>query len=118
MNTIHDLLTAHGIDSATWDELVPVLQSPAVQVGGAPTLNAEDATLALLEGDEPAHSSPEGYLSQRDRYRDLGLRGQGGMGEVRLVRDRRLHRSVALKAIRAENPTEAMYERFVQEVQV
>ena len=38
-------------------------------------------------------------LSALGRYEDLGLIGSGGMGEVRLVRDRELNRILAMKII-------------------
>ena len=51
------------------------------------------------------------------RYADKGLLGQGGMGEVRLVRDERIGRDVALKVIRGM-ASEAVVERFVREARV
>jgi eukaryotic-like serine/threonine-protein kinase len=53
------------------------------------------------------------------RYRDLGLLGLGGMGEVRRVLDRDLNRTVAMKVIAAhlmEQPSSLA--RFVEEAQV
>ena len=54
-----------------------------------------------------------------DRYEDLGVLGQGGMGQVRRVKDKRLGRIVAMKIMRPEllsNPREV--QRFVEEAQV
>lgn len=54
-----------------------------------------------------------------DRYEDLGLLGQGGMGQVRKVKDTRLGRTVAMKIMRPElvsNPREV--QRFVEEAQI
>ncbi len=52
------------------------------------------------------------------RFEDLGLLGQGAMGEVRRVRDRDLNRVMAMKVIRAglmERP--AILARFLEEAQ-
>lgn len=53
------------------------------------------------------------------RYADLGLLGQGGMGQVRKVKDSRLGRVLAMKIMRREllsNPREV--QRFIEEAQV
>jgi serine/threonine protein kinase len=55
--------------------------------------------------------------TDRDRYEDLGLLGQGGMGEVRRVRDRELNRVVARKQVRADAASPAALARFVEELQ-
>ncbi|MCB9797997.1 MAG: protein kinase, partial [Alphaproteobacteria bacterium] len=54
-----------------------------------------------------------------DRYRDLGLLGRGGVGEVRRMLDRTLQRKVAVKTLRreySENP--GMVARFIHEAQI
>src|SRR5262249_30025067 len=54
-----------------------------------------------------------------DRYLDDGALGQGGMGEVRLFKDRQIGRSVAVKLIRpsyAKDPS--ALARFVREARV
>ncbi len=52
------------------------------------------------------------------RYVDLGLIGEGGMGEVRRVLDRELNRTMAMKILRPELGTgEANVARFVEEAQ-
>ena len=56
---------------------------------------------------------------ENDRYEDMGVLGQGGMGQVRKVKDKRLGRVVAMKIMRPEllsNPREV--QRFVEEAQV
>ena len=53
-----------------------------------------------------------------DRYEDLGVLGQGGMGEVRRVRDRRLGRTLALKIIRPRALNRpGLVARFLEEAQ-
>jgi len=99
----------------------------------------EVAVLSLLEGDESPglehtldlspvpddteapHATPPAPLRpQADygRYEDLGPLGQGGMGEVRRVRDPDLNRVMAMKLCRAELMTRSsIVARFVQEAQ-
>ena len=53
---------------------------------------------------------------ENDRYEDMGVLGQGGMGQVRKVKDKRLGRVVAMAIMRPEllsNPREV--QRFVEE---
>ncbi|MGC6507146.1 MAG: serine/threonine protein kinase [Myxococcota bacterium] len=73
-------------------------------------------SVALVE-TEDADWNP--VVHNTDRYEDLGMLGQGGMGQVRRVKDRRLGRVVAMKIMRPEllsNPREV--QRFVEEAQV
>ena len=54
-----------------------------------------------------------------DRYEDLGLVGQGGMGEVRRVFDRELRRPLAMKIMRPGLPEVAdAPERFALEARI
>ena len=54
-----------------------------------------------------------------DRRYDLGpILGRGGMGEVRLARDQRIHRDVAVKLMRSATADEATTARFLREAQV
>ncbi|MCB9792849.1 MAG: SUMF1/EgtB/PvdO family nonheme iron enzyme [Alphaproteobacteria bacterium] len=73
---------------------------------------AEPSASLLTPRWEPLPGLPE-------RYEDLGPLGEGGMGEVRRVRDRELNRTMALKVIRAGVRTNAeTLARFVEEAQV
>lgn len=63
---------------------------------------------ALLEG-QPKFS---------ERYADIGLLGQGGMGEVRLCLDRRMEREVAIKRIDKARRSLPQRERFLREARI
>src|SRR5690349_13154251 len=57
--------------------------------------------------------------SDRDRYEPLGVLGKGGMGEVRLVKDRRIARHVAVKTLRSDVRTDPEYRaRFLLEARL
>jgi serine/threonine-protein kinase len=64
-----------------------------------------EATLALAPGDS-------------SRYSVGALLGQGGMGEVLLATDEQIGREVAVKRIRAANPSSEELSRFVREARV
>lgn len=87
------------------------------------TANRSDETTLADGDDRVAPPRPAGGLSAPihlgQRYEDYGLLGRGGMGEVRLCRDLRIGRKVALKVIRegrAERPRARA--RFVREAQI
>src|ERR1700735_1535118 len=74
---------------------------------------------ALLRGvaptRDPARTSPQ-HLS--DRYELGEILGFGGMSEVHLARDVRLHRDVAVKVLRADLARDpSFYLRFRREAQ-
>ena len=54
----------------------------------------------------------------RTRFRDLGELGRGGMADVRLARDNRLFRKVAVKSLRPDRATESAVARFVREARI
>jgi serine/threonine-protein kinase len=59
-----------------------------------------------------------GSSRTEERYDDLGLIGEGGMGEVRRVWDTVLHRAVAMKILKRElAEREDLVLRFVEEAQ-
>ncbi|MFO0547839.1 MAG: bifunctional serine/threonine protein kinase/MFS transporter [Polyangiaceae bacterium] len=79
---------------------------------GAP----DDADAILGPASLPTPSSGK---EDEPRYDDRGLLGVGGMGEVRLVRDRWMGRDVALKVIRDEAlGHENVRARFLREIRV
>ncbi len=67
---------------------------------------------------EPPREALEPRVIGLDRYEDLGLLGEGGMGEVRRVLDRDLNRVMAMKIIRPELLAHrTVVARFVEEAQ-
>ena len=80
------------------------------------TLVAAPATIPEGSGEalQPASLRLEGSA----RYLDLALLGSGGMGEVRLTRDLRLGREVALKRLHATLEHPELAQRFLREVRV
>lgn len=68
--------------------------------------------------EAPAPSTEVSALPLPSRYRDLGLLGRGGMGEVRRVHDEFLGRTVAMKLLRREVlSTPESVARFIEEAQ-
>ena len=58
-------------------------------------------------------------VADRDRYEAIGILGRGGMGEVRLYRDRRISRYVAYKVLRKAVEQDSGYRsRFLLEARV
>jgi len=102
-------------------------RSAALETYAGEQLNHEPLSLGV---DEPIFSSlgslPGGVplpkervrLSGLPRYEDLGLLGEGGMGEVRRVHDRKLGRTLALKTLHLpalQRPV--LMARFLEEAQ-
>ncbi len=99
-------------------------ESPRVHAPPADT-DPGDASLHALGGAETVAgdtSLPAAPLTASkidERYQDQGRLGRGGMGEVRLCRDVRIGREVALKVIRDERAGDARARaRFSKEVRV
>ena len=97
----------------------------------APTLDAKerarlsdpDNSYARAPG-EPSLSAVEPAVGEMDleehveRYEDGPLLGTGGMGEVRLQKDRRIGRAVAVKTMHSHVETSDTKQRFLREARV
>jgi serine/threonine-protein kinase len=69
-----------------------------------------------LGGEDRAEPAPDAVVGERYR---LGRRiGKGGMGEVMAARDQQIARDVAIKRMRAANPSEKAIQRFLREAMV
>jgi serine/threonine-protein kinase len=95
------------------DADLPTDLDPRAEAPALPADAPSDAP-AVTDLRDPADDAPD----LPPRYRDQGLLGVGGMGEVRRVHDRQLRRSVALKILHAELTGEEAEVRFLEEAQV
>jgi serine/threonine-protein kinase len=69
-----------------------------------------------LGGEDRPEPAPDAVVGERYR---LGRRiGKGGMGEVMAARDQQIARDVAIKRMRAANPSEKAIQRFLREATV
>lgn len=111
---IKEVAARHQLDP----ELVDALRSVVQQArSGAPSLSLGAPSTIDLTGEAfSLRSKPPITMG---RYEQLGLIGEGGMGEVFRVRDPELARPMALKALRASLCTRgAQLTRFREEAQV
>jgi serine/threonine-protein kinase len=89
---------------------IPDPETSAGQMSTAPASSDPLPPSGLVE---PAPASPW------DRYEDLGAIGEGGMGEVRRVRDRIMGRALAMKLMAADLATTAgARSRFLAEARL
>jgi serine/threonine protein kinase len=97
-----------------WDATLITGQRPALTESSAPTPTSMRRTTVLprveWKGDRPNIVPP-----QRERFEELRPLGQGGMGEVLLLKDHDIERLVALKRLTDANDLDRVL-RFVEEI--
>jgi serine/threonine-protein kinase len=87
------------------DGLAETLAAPAGACADRSSSNDPDATLTLdPRRVVPSPAVPDFPIAGGDRYQGIRFLGQGGMGKVFLARDLRLHREVAIKFVRSDDP--------------
>lgn len=90
----------------------------------APPETAQETRYTLItegEGLQPIHDENRAFDAVRfeDRYRQRGLLGKGGMGEVLACDDPWIGREIAMKSMRAEHRAHGeRRERFVREARI
>ncbi|MBS2012888.1 MAG: protein kinase [Deltaproteobacteria bacterium] len=101
------------------------MEDPKGQRDDAVTVAREDKTLAMartISSSPHAIGDPDAdvvVLPTARRYEPLGDLGEGGMGEVRLCKDRMIGREVAFKAVLgAHAGKENIRARFIREARV
>ena len=103
---------------ADFDTLVRQLTDPAQTMQSSLEDGPPDQNMDSLELVEGGRSVGQRWLGTSQRYTDLGLLGEGGMGEVRLVRDHDLGRTMAMKIVRSEVMSRPqLLARFIEEAQ-
>ena len=85
-------------------------RSPSTDRSNAPT--HQSPTIIPSWGPSAFASLPE------PGYQVGALIGRGGMGEVVVAQDQRIGREVAVKRIRAKNPTHDAVDRFLREARI
>ncbi len=90
--------------------------SPARGATQAGAAVGRTATTVLPRIDLDASARPVVIADPQDRYRELKSLGEGGMGEVALVRDNDIGREVAVKRMLPAAVRPTTIARFVEEV--
>jgi eukaryotic-like serine/threonine-protein kinase len=81
-------------------------------------IDGHNATLATPIPDDGGERPSAPLAYEGPRYRLGDVLGEGGMGEIVLAVDEQIGREVAVKRIRAEQPTGEQLSRFVREARV
>jgi serine/threonine-protein kinase len=133
MNALADTAAADpGVDALSATQVVPDdLQLGATVAAALPSVSVSAAELATIERQALTRSAANSSVLPRvevegetvvlssstgPRYATLRELGKGGMGEVDLVEDRDIGRTVALKRLLAGQAGPAAVARFVDEV--
>jgi serine/threonine-protein kinase len=82
-----------------------------------PGAGARDRAAPAREGTSPGLHATDA-VAFSERYEMLGLLGRGGMGEVRLCRDRVVGRELAMKVVHTHRVDSPHRWRFVREARV
>lgn len=116
---IRQALALTALAHSTPPDLATTLARPRPLVSDdAPTVTHDGTVAALGTGRLPLQSSPE-QTALPPRYEDLGAIGHGGMGDVRRVRDRTLHCTLAMKIVQDHLvPDPIALSRFIEEAQI
>lgn len=109
-----------GLPNAAITELQAVLDAAG---RGEPAYEPRDPRFS--PASEPPSSPPlhadepgSGFADFSERYEEMGMIGEGGMGEVRRMWDNALNRAVAMKILRRDlSDRDDLVLRFVEEAQ-
>ena len=112
---LETLLKKLDIQSESAEEILSLVE----QYAEFETLAMDEATMSMVGQAPIDHVFDEVEYDNDTRYQDCGMLGKGGMGEVRNVLDRKLHRNVAMKILHSawkDNSRERV--RFTSEGQI
>src|SRR6188474_2005135 len=88
-------------------------------LASAPTIRQAEAVSTFVTPPVEASDAPVVEMTFDDRYDVQGALGAGGMGEVRVCLDRRIHRAVALKVMLQKTMSSVdLRRRFLREARV
>jgi serine/threonine-protein kinase len=103
-------------DDATRYDTIPVVGPPGVRRDEPQTLGSLAPRGEGTEELDPDDVEP--HAPDAPRYVLGELIGRGGMGEVRVARDTRIDRDVAVKVLRSDRPSRDLVARFLREAQI
>lgn len=112
---LETLLEKLQIRSESAEEIISLIE----QHKDSETLVKDESTISMGELEPQINGVHEIEYDDVTRYQDCGLLGKGGMGEVRNVLDRKLHRNIAMKILHSvwkDNSRERV--RFTSEGQI